>query len=53
MKKEMENVRIQLTKDNINYIKTKGSFAKVINFLVQEMINDKSLESKIQKLINN
>lgn len=50
---KMENVRIQLTKENIDYIKKHGSFAKVINYLVQEMRKNKELENKISNLINN
>lgn len=51
MYKQMENVRIQLTKENIDYIKSKGSFAKVVNLLVQEMKDDRNLEISITKKI--
>ena len=45
----MENVRIQLTKENIKYIKEHGSFAQVVNLLVQEMKINKELENSIKK----
>lgn len=43
----MEHVKVFLTKENIDYIKSKGSFAQIVNLLIQEMRNNKSLEVKI------
>lgn len=49
---EMEHIKIQITKENIDFIKNHGSFAKVINFLVQEMKEDEKLKDKIISKIN-
>jgi len=50
---EMEYLKVQITKENIEFIKKHGSFAKVINFLVQEMREDDKLKQKIITKINN
>lgn len=50
---EMEYLKVQMTKENIDFIKQHGSFAKVLNLLVQEMREDERLTAIIQQKINN
>ena len=48
----VEYIKVQLTLENISYVKSISSFAKVINYLIQEMREDKELEAKILTKIN-
>lgn len=52
MENKMEYIKVQLTTENIEYVKQIGSFAKVINYLIQEMKDNKQLKNKIQSQIN-
>lgn len=51
MNKDMQHVKVFLTNENIEYIKSIGSFAQVLNFLVQEMRNNPNLQKHIQQEI--
>ena len=43
----MKTIPIQLTDVNIKYINSISSFAKIVNTLIDEMRENKELESKI------
>lgn len=47
----MEYIKVQLTKENIKYVKDISSFAKVLNSLIEVMGKDKLLEDKIKNQI--